>query len=191
MIQQVLTSIVGDLNGYLRRTVADAEDKAVLGALAEADGSPAATGDNRMVCTLVNIEQERVNLNQLPDRSAKTNAPVCLNLYLLFSARFPNNYAEALKFLALTIGFFQGKQVFTPQNTPGLPAGAEKVTMEIYNLDLHAQSQLWGALGAKLVPAVVMKMRMLTITRNLLLEEISEIRAVESNSQVDPNRTTP
>ncbi|MTB52938.1 DUF4255 domain-containing protein [Lewinella sp. W8] len=183
MIHQVLDIIVKELNNFLKRSVRGNEDRAVLSALVDMQGNPAFDGENKMICTLVSLEQERVALNSLPGRAVKKNAPIHLNLILLFSAHFPGNYDEALKFLSHTIGYFQGKQVFTPQNTPGLPNTIERAVMEIFNMDLHSQSQLWGAVGAKMMPSAVMKLRMVSITRDVILEEVSEITSIETTSQ--------
>lgn len=182
MIHQVLEHIVQDLNRFLKRSVSDNEDRAILSELVDLQGNKAFDGENKMVCTLVSLEQEKVALNSLPGRSIKKNAAVHLNLILLFSAHFSGNYEEALKFLSHTIGYFQGKQVFTPQNTSGLPDGIERATIEMYHLDLSTQSQLWNALGITLRPSLIMKLRMISVAREVMLEEISEISSIETAS---------
>jgi hypothetical protein len=110
------------------------------------------------------------------------NPPIQLNLYVLFAAYFPGNYLEALKFISLVLGFFQGKQVFTAQNTPGLPDGVDKLVVEINNLDQHAQNQLWSAIGAKMMPSVSMKIRMIVITRDQILSEVPEITGTDTTT---------
>lgn len=187
MIHKVLPEIVAELNAFLKRAASDTEDRAVLSALVDQSGSIAFTGENKIICQLTGIEQERSNINKFPTSPVMKNPPVYLNLYLLFAAYFPGNYDEALKFISLVIAYFQGKQVFTAQNTPGLPTEVEKITVEINNLDQHAQSQLWSAIGAKMMPSVSMKLRMIPITRDQILAEIPEIRGIESSTDLSDN----
>lgn len=186
MLHQVLPIIVAELNAFLLRTANETEDIALLSDLVDQGGNTAFGGGNKVVCTLISLEQERSTMNARPTGAIKMNAPVNLNLNLLFSCHSPGNYVEALKSLSLVVSFFQGKQVFTPSNTPGLPEEARKVNMEFIGADLHAQSQMWGALGAKLVPSAYMKLRMVPISRGQILEEIPEITGVDTSTGQQP-----
>jgi len=187
MIHRVLPVLVAELNSFLKRSVSDTEDRAILSSLVDQSGSLAFTGENRVICMVTGIEQERVNINQVNTSSVLKTPPLYLNLYLLFSAYFPGNYDESLKFISLVISYFQGKQFFTPQNTPTLPEGVEKLQIEINNLDQHAQNQLWSAIGAKMMPSISMKLRMITITRDQILAEIPEITGVDSSVLRSPD----
>ena len=179
MLQHVLPVIVEELNNFLKRRFQEREAKVILSDLVKQDGSVPAAGANKIICSLVNMEQERTSLSFGQQNSVKTNPPVNLNLYVLFAAYFPETvYEESLKFLSSVIGFFQGKQVFTPQNTPGLSASVQKIAVEITNLTFHEQSNLCATLGAKYIPSVLLKMRMITITEDMILEEIPEITEV-------------
>ncbi len=139
---------------------------------------------DRLGLTLVNLEEDRT-AQQLPQlkptplgQLAKSNPKVRLNLHLLFSANFENNYDEALKHLAYVITFFQARNVFTPQTNPGLTDGIEKLILEMMSLSLEQQNNLWAALGAKYRPSVVYKMRILLLEDSLTLDSnvpISEI----------------
>lgn len=140
------------------------------------------TGKDKIVSMLTAIEQERTNLNQSPSRSVRQNPPIQLNLQVLFAAYFPGNYLEALKFISLVLAYFQGKQVFTAQNTPELPNGVDKIVVEINNLDQHALNQLWSAIGAKMMPSVSMKIRMIVITRGQILQEVPEITGTDTTT---------
>lgn len=182
MIHKVLPVIIDELNSYLKRAVTDTEDKAVLSALVDQSGSIAFAGENKVVCLLTGIEQETVARNNFPTAPVMKNPPVHLNLYLLFAAYFPGNYLEALKFISLVITFFQGKQFFSSQNTPGLPDGVDKISIEINNLDQHSQNQLWSAIGAKVMPSISMKLRMISITRDQILAEIPEITGIDTTT---------
>lgn len=186
MIHKVLPVIVAELNSYLKRSVADAEDRVILSSIVDQSGSLSFSGDNRVICMMTGIEQERTNINQVSRSALLKNPPIYINLYLLFAAHFPGNYDEALKFISLVLGYFQGKQFFTPQNTPELPDGIEKLSIEINNLDQHAQNQLWSAIGAKMMPSISMKMRMIMITRDQILGEIPEIKGIDTSVSGTP-----
>ncbi len=179
MLHQVLPLIVSELNAFLQKTTSTTEDIALLSDLVDQSGSQAFVGENKVVCTLISLEQERNIMKALPTDRVSLNAPVNFNVNVLFSCHFSGNYTEALRLLSLVIAFFQGKQVFTTANTPGMPEETPKVSLEFVETDLTAQGQMWGALGARLVPSVYMKLRMVTISQDQLLEEIPEITSAD------------
>lgn len=179
MIHTVLASLVSQLNTFLKSKQPTADGElATVSNLVDSAGNFAVENDEQIICHLVNVEQERSILNAKSGRSFSTNPPITLNLYVLF-ASFSKRHLNALKQLSSTIEFFQGKQVFTPENTPGLPNNADKITVEFHNLDLHQLSNLWGAIGAKAMPAAVFKIRMLSISRSIILEEVTEISTID------------
>ncbi|PPK88079.1 uncharacterized protein DUF4255 [Neolewinella xylanilytica] len=186
MIYTVLTALVEDLNRHLQRSISEARTLAALSGLVDLDGNPATGIENRIVCTLTGLEQDKHNLNRPPRAGAKVNPPICLNLRLLLSANFPGNYPEALKFLDLLVGYFQNKQVFTPNNTPDFPAGIDKLTVEIENQEQRELNELWGAIGAKLVPSLCIRIRTVPIQHDRVLEEISEVRGVGVTTGLSP-----
>jgi hypothetical protein len=102
---------------------------------------------------------------------------VNINLYLLFSAYFnSNNYAEALRFISFVIAYFQSHNVFTRANSSGLDQKIDKLIMEMADVSTEQLNNIWGTIGAKYMPSVLYKMRMLTFDDSI----ISEIRPVIS-----------
>lgn len=182
MIHNVLQALCKDLNVFLKSRFGVQEELVVLSELMNMDGTVAISAENRMVCSLLSVEQERTNMNAPRiNNKVLTNPPYNLNLYVLFSAFFAaSNYLEALKALSYTIGFFQGKQVFTPANTPGLEPNIDKITIEIVNVDLKDMSNFWTALGAKHLPCMLFRIRMVSITSDMILEETPEIRTLDT-----------
>lgn len=87
------------------------EDKLIRSDLVHQDGASGFLGENKLICTLYNIEQKRTTLNAHEVGTLKKPPPINLNLYLLFSVYFPGNCVEALKFLSALIDFFQAKKV--------------------------------------------------------------------------------
>ena len=184
-----METICGELNSFLIRRQGLQQELVVLSELVNLDGSVAPQEDNKVLCTLINIEQERVNLGAPQRDRVKQNPPINLNLYVLFSAYYqPKNYREAIQVLGHIIGFFQGKQVFTPQNTPGLHASCEKLTVEMANLDIKEHSHFWTALGARHLPSVLYKWRFTALTEDQILEELPEIKGVTTTVKKGPQR---
>jgi hypothetical protein len=181
MIHHVLQVISKDLNLFLKNRLSLNEDIVILSELVNQDGSVAISAENRIICTLLNIEQERVNLNSPLSKKALINPPINLNLFVLFSAFYASaNYVEALKSLSLAIGFFQGKQVFTSANTPAFVAGIDKITVEMVNVEMNELSNFWTAVGSKHLPCVLYKFRMVSLTADMILEEYAEVGAIDA-----------
>ncbi|MFA5354417.1 MAG: DUF4255 domain-containing protein [Thermodesulfovibrionales bacterium] len=139
------------------------------------DGS-IAIPDNSLALTLVNVEEERVMKSQTAVSFAPNgqvshqNPEIKLNLYILISANF-STYSTGLEYLSGAIRFFQSKGVFTRQNTPGLHSSIEKLIVELHSLSFEQQNHLWGSLGAKYLPSVMYKVRLITIQEGQKADE--------------------
>jgi len=190
MIHQAINHIIKTLNNYLFIKIAEAE-KVVANSLVAQDGTLQNNIDNKIVVSLVNIEEERIARNpdiyrKQPDGSLEMVTPETkLNLYMLFSAYFPNDYNEALKMLSLVIGYFQKMKQFTTANSPDLPPQLQNLSLELFTLGLEQQNHLWGALGAKYIPSVVYKMRLVPIVDEEITgigDPITEISINETKS---------
>jgi len=182
MIYESLSCLTDEINQYFRNKLKTAEDTVVLSGIVDQDGSVAIQGENKIVVTLVNIEKEvvgasnggRISGGTLANQSPTLN----INLYVLFSAYFKaGNYSEALRFLSFVIAYFQYKNVFTRANTPKLDAGIDKLIFEMASIPPEQLNNIWGALGAKYMPSVIYKMRMLTFDESI----IKEYRPIASN----------
>ncbi|MCF8297669.1 MAG: DUF4255 domain-containing protein [Saprospiraceae bacterium] len=174
MIQEALSYIAEELNDYFRLKYAIADDKVIISNLVNPDGSNAIKEDNKVILTLVNIEEEKLmgnasNLSKGSGVFSRSNPPVKLNLYILFSTSYTGKLTEeGLKFISIIIGFFQGKRVFTPENSPGLDSDIEKMIIDMQNLGFQELNNLWASLGAKYSPSVMYRLRMLTIEEGLV-----------------------
>lgn len=188
MIQSVLQVLSGELNNFLELQTEPVERPLVImSALARQDGSPAIVAENRVVCTLFNIEQERTALNAPSgNKLFRSNNPVHLNLYVLFSAYFaPRNYPQALAAISATIAFFQSKSTFTHQDTPELPFNVSKIIVEMVSLDITELNNLWSVLGAKHLPSVLFRIKMVSVSTGTLIEEFARISTIESQSDTE------
>ena len=168
MIEKSLIFLKNRINAYLKLKTGE-DNKINLTNLTDDNGK---TIIKDIGFSLVNVEEERIFKNQNPpvkniDGSYSTvNPEVNLNLYVLVSANFGDketDYRESLKFLSYVVTFFQARNVFTPQNSPELDPAITKLTVELQNISFEAQNNLWASLGAKYMPSVLYKLRMITI----------------------------
>jgi len=149
------------------------------------DGTPAAKTADRILLTLVNVEEEKIGKIQSPQKKTlngkdvKVAPEINLNLYLLFIAN-RNNYEESLKFLSHVVTFFQSKSVFDVNNSPGLDTDIRKLILELSTISFEQLNNLWGAVGAKYLPSVLYKVRMLTVQSDKVIESPENIRGVEA-----------
>ncbi len=169
MIDSAIFSIVEELNDSLNVKFRLNENRVVASNLINLDGSLSIKDENRIVVSLVNLEEEKVATpNGFGVPSTGLNHPTYINMYVLFYSLFNEKlYEESLKFLSSIIGFFQAKKVFTPNNTPGLNHKIDKVLVNIHNITFHEQSNILSSLGAKYAPCILFKMRMIGIEEHL------------------------
>jgi hypothetical protein len=117
--------------------------------------------------TLVKIEKETVtnksNTIYKDGQYGVTMPALTVNLYIQFAV-YNQDYAETLKQIGHVLSYFQSHPVLTTQNTPALAgSGVDKLTFEMVNYTHQDLSNLWSQLGAKYLPSVVYKMRMIII----------------------------
>jgi hypothetical protein len=178
MIDQVLQYIVVELNRYFKVRFGLNENIVVLSGLVNMDGTPALQQDNKVVLTMLNVEQEKViatngNYKTVGDTTSKVSPPVFVNIYILFSGYFPgSNYAEALKFISGIITFFQANVSLARESGSALPDGIDKLVFDLQKFSYQDLSHIWGMLGSKHMPSVGYKLRMLMINDNQLREQL-------------------
>jgi hypothetical protein len=181
MIDKALKFIAEELNSYLLTKLSFSDSKKiVLDNIAKLSENGGGGSTNKVVLSLVNIEEDR--LSKSPDNFFKTddnkvvykNAPIHLNLYCLFAynhgesdSETTNHYEEALLYISYVIRFFQYRNVFTASNSPALDTGIEKLLMELHTVGFEQLNHLWAVLGGKYLPSVLYKMRLVVIDENL------------------------
>ena len=189
MIYEALSCLAEEINQYFRIRLKVSEDKVVLSAIVNQDGTIAIQGENKILVTLVNIEKESIGKSNsgIPGSSMLINksSALTINLYVLFSAYFSNgNYPEALRFISFIIAYFQQNSVFTRLNTPRLDVDIEKLVFEMASISPEQLNNIWGSLGAKYMPSVVYKVRMLTFDNNIVREYRPLITGVENDNNI-------
>lgn len=188
MIHQALHSVTKELNDRLvRKFNLRGQQAAVLNSILNQDGTIPEQSLNKIVVSLINLEHE----TSVPFTTSYTPRPIQkdadayqarqyqafnFNLDVLITAVFESsNYDEGLKFLSEAIYFFQRKNVFNDQNTPHLAPDIQELTFELIKLSYHQEHSLWGALGAKYLPSVLFKVRLLSF-QNSEVEHVPAIK---------------
>lgn len=168
MIGSVLNFLRTNLDAELRR---DAEESATE-KLVFVDGDkmePLEFKLGAVSMLLVNVEEERVL--RPGDRYSRVGGDgtisrvfpeIRLQLQLLFVARF-KRYDEAWDQLAGVISHFQSRPYYDRHNTPGLPAGVEKLVFELRTLSFAEQNEIWNALRVSHHPSMLYRVSMLVL----------------------------
>lgn len=190
MVVDAVALLLAQLNQYLHQEDGNplgTPNPAVIGNIAQLDHPEVATDlDNHLVLSLVNVEEETTLKNGRTFTSEANgsvnyhNAPLHLNLFLLWTANY-RNYETALKRLSQVMTFFQGKRKFTLANSPGVNVSLLdfSLTMELLSLSLEEVNHLWGSLGGKQLPFAIYRGRLITLRDRRLLEGGGLIREIE------------
>ena len=183
MIYSALNTVAEQLNTYFSNRFSLSEDKVILSSIVNQDGSVAITETDKVILTLVNLQEEPISgTGKTITGGGYGSRSINLNIFVLFSAYFSeNNYSEALKFISAIISFFQAKNILTQENTPGLDPNVERLSFEIVNTDFQNLSHLWGTLGGKYLPSIVYKIRMVTFQEGVITGNVSEMSGLGSN----------
>lgn len=188
MIDTALSYITNDLDAYLKRRFQLSSTIAVLGSILDEDGSIPEENRNKVILSLVNLEVE--NNHPYASRSINTqymaiqqNLPFQFNLDVMVSSLF-TDYKEGLKLLSEALLFFQSKQLFNQQNSPGLSKNIDKITLETVKVNYSEMHNIWQALGAKYLPSVLLKFRMISFQGDQIQQIDSLITSIDN--QVKP-----
>lgn len=190
MIAKALTFVSDFLNHQIKMSYGIDENRVVISSLINPDGTITENVENKIVISVINLEHETTvkSLNNYvsgdSNNYGKVSPPVYLNLYLLISANYDSgNYIEALKMLSRVISIFQANTYFTQQKNPEMQSPLEKLTFEIFNLPINELSHIWSGIGAKYVPSIVYKVRMISIREDLITKEVPGLSGVQNNPQ--------
>lgn len=182
MISAAIGHLAFQLNQQFKNNFHLIEDVVVVSNLVELDGSAAPNANNKLVLTLANIEKDTLPFRPSTQargrdqRLLQNSAPLYVNLYLMLSANFgAGNYAEALKYISHAIAFFQQRPMFDQHNSPGLDERIERLVLDIENLGIADQNNLWSMLGGRYLPSMYYKVRMMALDNNALTGQVPVI----------------
>jgi len=175
MIHNIVTAIASRLNSHLKNRLLIHEDIVIVRNLVDLKGNISEGIENKVVVFLLSIEEEKIAKTKSATRVIN-NPIVILNANIMFAAHFPSsNYVESLRYMSLVIEFFQEYPVFNIGDTPGLPLNANRMHVELYNLNMPDTMRLWGAIGTKYLPSCAYKVKQIIFDSENLTSDIPPV----------------
>jgi hypothetical protein len=190
MIDKALKFLTNEMNAYLDlQNGGTIGDQLIVLTNVANDTGGWAIPSQKLGVSLINIEEEKVFKDQQTQfRNAngefeQYNPEIKLNLYMLVCANFvsengDDKYEQGLKQLSRVVSCFQGKNVFTPDNSPSMDPELKKLIVELYSYSFEQQYNFWTILGTKYLPSVLYKVRLLAYQEKRLLNQNSPISSI-------------
>jgi hypothetical protein len=184
VIDTTLSFLADEFNAHLLKRTGTELGAVTVGALCDDRGLWTQPVDSTRL-TLFQIDEERSVREQLPERTLIGGREVSLppvlklNLVILFAGRF-QQYDQALRTLSLILAFFQARPLFTPASSPGLPEGVERIALDLLSYGPEQMNQMWACLGAKHLPSVTYRLRLVALQDQEPLRTGLPIRVIES-----------
>jgi hypothetical protein len=184
MIFEVLQVVTEEVNSYFGTSAVSLENIANVEQDSEGDS-------HGVFLTLLNMKEEYALKNRSNHQISGTevshkNPKVSLNLYLLFSAN-NSTYKESLKSISKIIQFFQGKKIFTQDNTNYKKEGEMlnvknfRFITDLFTPSFEELNFIWGTLGGKQYPSVIYKVSLIEIERDATLKKGSVIQGMTNS----------
>ncbi|MGD9557163.1 MAG: DUF4255 domain-containing protein [Mangrovibacterium sp.] len=189
MIYPILKFLTGQLNQYMdevkKATDGVTSPVVLLESIVNIEESKLREKNN-LLLFMVNLSEEASMKNhpayvrQTEEEAVYKNPPLNLNVYVVVTALM-TNYENELRYLTHALRFFQGKPVFTHQNSvsqvEGLP-DRFRIILDLYSLSFEQINYLWSTLGGKQHPFVCYKLRMVEVERESTTATRGVIRQV-------------
>jgi hypothetical protein len=205
MIFEALKIIRDELGHYLELHPESnlSAEEVVLDNVASIEGNNRPELQGKLLISLVNVEEESTLRNPAYIQRSSNggiryeNAPVSLNLYILFCANLSSDveaYQFALRQLSLIIQFFQGNKIFSVGSAthstitidPANPDLTDlKVILDLYTLTFEQINHLWGALGGRQLPFVMYKARLVAIKDRRPISSGELIKEIQSSEDIN------
>jgi hypothetical protein len=180
MIHVAVAQVVAELNAYLNlRSPGLTQERVVAGSLFDLTGSLSAKTRDRLVVSVVNVEENRVYHSvetyqtRADGMNERVKPKVRLNVYLLFVGNL-DKYDEALKAISHAIGFFQHRNVFAVSGN----GDSSRVVFELYSMTFEQQNHLWAAIGAKYMPSVMYRAGIVDIRDTQIEAEVPPVEEI-------------
>lgn len=167
MIDAALSFLASEVNTQLQKRTGTELGAVSVGPLVDDRGLWTVPQDTVRL-TLFQIDEERSLREQVPERTliggreVALPPPLKLYLVLVFAGRF-QQYEQALRTLSLILAFFAARPLFTPTSSPGLPEGIERLAIDLLSYGPEQLNQMWACLGAKHLPSVVYRLRIVAL----------------------------
>lgn len=189
MIGAILNFVTQQMDAVIRQRLRlqPSDQKVFLTPIVGLDGAIAVKSENVLVFSLVSIQKDPIANNVFPKKpditpeSVVKTPPLHLNLYMLLGAYYkPEQIADGLDVLTIAMSYLQGKPLWTAQNSPGLPSSLERLIFEMESCDFHQLSHIWGTIGAKYIPSVLYKTRMVVVDDEAIIQLTPIIHATDT-----------
>ncbi|MBI1919789.1 MAG: DUF4255 domain-containing protein [Geobacter sp.] len=167
MLDIALQFLVDEINAYTLTRSGSNSIQVKMGQVVNGKGEYA-IDVGTIGLSIVNIEEERALRSQVAehrmvgDRHIVLEPELKLNLYLLFAANY-TYYDVALKSISYVLSFFQSHPSFTSEEFPLLDRQIAKLNVELQSPTYEQLNQIWGFIGAKQIPSVLYKVRLITV----------------------------
>ena len=193
MIFEILQVLTEEVNSYFDGNPVSLENVATL----DNEGNEGnGNGPSEILLTLLNLKEEfalKNNSNYQVSGTQVTyrNPKIHLNLFVMFSAHHAS-YAESLKRLSKIIEFFQGKRIFTQDNTTfdrdleGMESMKNfRFITELFTPSFEEMNFIWGTLGGKQHPSVIYKVTLVEIERDHVMSQGSVVTGYPSKTNTN------
>ncbi|MBS1744751.1 MAG: DUF4255 domain-containing protein [Bacteroidetes bacterium] len=172
------------LRDFLNQEITTPADPVVLGNITKESDIV----QDKIHLSLVNVEEERIlkdvnytkRINPGDNFYSVVNPEIHLNLYVLVTYQYDGkNYEEALKQLGNVASVLQGKYVFSGTDfmKPAYEV-LQQIVVELYTQTIDQNSNMWQALGEKLSPSLLYKLRVVAIQANRTLTTTDDVKAI-------------
>lgn len=175
------------LRDYLNKEISGLANNVVIGNIAKQEDI---TPDS-LHLSLVHIEEEKVlrevehrkRVNPTDNFYSVFNPLLKLNLYILVSYQYTKKgvYDECLKNLSKVAIAFQNKYVFQKSDFPNGNESLEQLVVELYTQTLEQNNNMWQAIGEKLAPSLLYKVRVVAIAADKAISTTEEVKAIGLN----------
>lgn len=139
-----------------------------LSNIVDHDGKISESIRNKIVMSVYAITNETTISTYNPAQPGRNgefgivSPPLYIDLHLIFLANFVDHaYPNGLVAISRIISFFQQTPAFTHATAPDLPPSVDKLTLEFTNLSPMDANYVLGMLGARYLPSVFYKLRMI------------------------------
>ena len=188
MIYETLRALELEINSHLKYVTGSNEELLILSNLVDQSGQKSLEQDNIIYFSLLQIEEDKtINKSGGYSHNFKNGIPSMLNLYVIFISSYSGNqYREGLLLIDLILNYFQDNNVIKNTDIEGFPNNIDRLSFELQNLDFKEISNVFSAMGAKLAPHTIYKLRILPIFGSTNKKSIPSMK--ELNRSLNNNK---
>lgn len=190
-IRNVLEVLSKYCNDYLQNLDRRPDDWVALSNLVDHQGKSNEEARDKVVMSLYNITHETVVSTYTSAQPgiggySIVQPPLYIDLHIICLANFiERSYADGLAAISRVISFFQQNPVYTHANAPELAPSVDKIQLEFTSLGPVDVNYVVGMLGAKYLPSVFYKVRLLPFASPAMQARTYPARGANTDGTVD------